>query len=54
MMEDKRKKQVLAMAYVPTQDWNNLYDPCKALKRGTLFAPLDKPFLAYPMAKNYR
>lgn len=34
----------LAMAYAPIQEWRMLYEPCKALSRGTLFAELDKPF----------
>jgi len=35
---------VVAMAYVPMQNWNNVYDPCEALSRGTQFSDLDKPF----------
>lgn len=34
----------LAMMYVPFQRFENLYDPEKALERGTLFAELDLPF----------
>ena len=35
----------LAMAYVPFQQWGEIY-PCeKALMRGTVFPCLDKPFL---------
>ena len=34
----------LAMCYVPWQKWGELYDPCKALKCGTLFPVLNKPF----------
>lgn len=34
----------LAMMYVPFQRFENLYDPEKALERGTLFAELDMPF----------
>lgn len=37
---------VLAMAYVPMQEFSSLYDPQQALDNGTLFADLDKPFLA--------
>ena len=33
----------LAMAYVPYQCWRMLYEPDKALSRGTLFEELDKP-----------
>lgn len=35
----------LAMAYVPMQKWQKLYDPDVALERGTLFLELDKPFI---------
>ncbi len=34
----------LAMAYVPFQRFENLYDDEKALKNGTLFADLNLPF----------
>lgn len=34
----------LAMAYVPWQRWQNLFDPCKALQCGTIFEELFKPF----------
>lgn len=35
----------LAMGYVPFQKWENIYEPDKALQRGTIFMDLDKPFL---------
>lgn len=35
----------LAMAYVPMQKWQKIYDPDVALSRGTLFEQLDLPFL---------
>ena len=35
----------IAMAYVPMQKWQKLYDPDVALDRGTLFCELDLPFL---------
>lgn len=35
----------LAMAYVPMQQWRELYDPQLGLDRGTIFAELDKPFI---------
>ena len=35
----------LAMAYVPVQKWEKLYDPAAALERGTLFCRLDLPFV---------
>lgn len=31
-----------AMAYVPYQSWERLYDPAIALDRGTIFPCLDK------------
>lgn len=34
----------LAMSYCPTQKFENLYDTENALKAGTLFKDLDKPF----------
>lgn len=35
----------LAIAYVPWQHWNQTYQLDKALKVGTIFPELDKPFL---------
>lgn len=35
---------VLAMAYVPVQQWQELYEPEDALRHGTLFRQLDLPF----------
>nr|WP_243108416.1 spore coat associated protein CotJA [Maliibacterium massiliense] len=37
----------LAMSYVPDQEFRGLYDSAQGLCRGTIFAELDKPFLAY-------
>lgn len=34
----------IAMAYVPWQVWQDIYDADKALCRGTIFQELDKPF----------
>ncbi len=34
----------LAMAYVPMQRFEKIYDDDKALERGTIFAALDLPF----------
>ena len=35
----------VGMAYVPWQNWNQIYELDKALSRGTLFPELDKPFI---------
>lgn len=35
---------VLAMAYVPMQEYGVLYDEADALCAGTLYPDLDKPF----------
>ena len=37
----------LAYAYVPIQRWRMLYEPERALMRGTLFEELDKPMEVY-------
>lgn len=34
----------LAMGYIPYQKWNETYPLCKALKIGTIFPDLNKPF----------
>ncbi len=36
---------VVAMAYVPWQEWDDIYSEEVALCNGTLFPALDKPFL---------
>ena len=35
----------IAMAYVPWQKWQDIYELCKGLESGTIFKELDKPFL---------
>lgn len=45
MEDDPLSNMAIAMAYVPWQVWGNLYDMDKALKVGTIFEDLDKPFL---------
>lgn len=35
----------VAMAYIPFQQFGQLYPPEKGLERGTIFPDLDKPFL---------
>lgn len=36
---------VLAMSYVPVQQWNTLYEIEEGFDRGTIFPELDKPFM---------
>ena len=45
MSRDVWNDKALAMAYVPWQTWRDIYDTEKALKHGTIFCELDKPFL---------
>jgi hypothetical protein len=35
----------IAMAYVPWQQWRQIYSMDAALGRGTIFQELDKPFI---------
>ena len=45
---------MIAMVFSPKQEWRLLYDPMKALSRGTLFEELDKPFHPHCHEKNGR
>lgn len=45
---------VLAALYVPLQCFNHLYDMDTALRRGTLFSELDKPFFGSGKEVNCR
>lgn len=36
---------VVAMAYIPFQQFNTVYEPEQGFNRGTIFPELDKPFL---------
>ena len=38
------ENQPIAVAYVPCQQFRNLYDLPRARQVGTIFAELDKPF----------
>ena len=40
-----------AMAYVPFQQFGQIYPPESGLERGTIFPELDKPFLGGGTAK---
>ena len=41
---DNERMDTIAMAYVPWQHMRELYEPAQALRAGTLFPELDKPF----------
>ena len=42
---------VVGMAYVPMQNWRDVYAPEEALARGTQFSDLDKPFFGEDIRK---
>lgn len=42
--DDRMRGFPLAMAYVPFQEWEDIYDDETALARGTLFRALDLPW----------
>ncbi len=44
----------LAMAYVPDQEWHELYEEEEALERGTIFRELDLPFYPTPCYSGCR
>ena len=45
-------KVSLAMAYVPYQYFENLYDEMTGLERGTIFKSLDLPFVGGKQTKG--
>ena len=42
-------KMAPGMAFVPWQEWKDVYDMEKGLERGTIFEELDKPYLGRPI-----
>ena len=42
----------IAMGYVPWQNLRDVYEPAQALRAGTLFPELEKPFMARDMARK--
>lgn len=42
--KDEFSGMPIAMAYVPWQEWCEIYDICEGFSRGTIFRELDKPF----------
>ena len=49
---DHSSHSVLAMASVPWQKWQYIYDAEKGFHRGTIFEELDKPFEGRGMCKR--
>ena len=41
---DELNGMPLAMAYVPWQEWRNIYEAEKGFHKGTIFEELNKPF----------
>ncbi|MEZ3434723.1 MAG: spore coat associated protein CotJA [Lachnospiraceae bacterium] len=51
---DELSGMPLAMAYVPWQEWQNIYEAEKGFCRGTIFEELDKPFCGIGGCQNVR
>lgn len=47
-------EQNLAIAYVPIQQWGEIYDDIEALQVGTIFKDLNMPFFAAPTTENMK
>lgn len=50
--KDRHDHWVVAMAYVPNQEWGDIYDEGTALMQGTLFPELYKPFTGRKQVRN--
>lgn len=46
------KDTPLAMAYIPFQHWDEVYEAEVGFSRGTIFPALDKPFIGEEAVKN--
>lgn len=46
-IQTSQNARPIGMVYAQVQVWGDMYDPCEALKRGTMFRELDLPFLMY-------
>ena len=44
---DRQPEYVVAMAYVPWQEWEDVYELCEGFEIGTIFPSLNKPFVGY-------
>lgn len=49
----RNRGQTVGMAYVPVQQWKDVYEICHGFQRGTVFAELYKPFKAGKAGKCY-
>ena len=45
VIEKSNANQLIAMCFVPMQEWEQLYDEDTAYSAGTVFPSLNKPFL---------
>lgn len=51
---ESSQPEVVAMAYVPMQQWGQIYEPEQAWNNGTLFPELNKPFCGKQHGKAIR
>lgn len=52
--QDNCNNWPIGMAYVPWQKMNQVYEPAQALRSGTLFPELEKPFYGCMRRGNRR
>lgn len=52
MVKDRLEGMPLAMAYVPWQRWQNIYDAEKGFCNGTIFQELNLPFCGVGGCQN--
>lgn len=51
---DELSSMPIAMAYVPWQEWRNIYEAEKGFHKGTIFEELNKPFCGIGGCQNVR
>ena len=51
---DELSNMPIAMAYVPWQEWRNIYEAEKGFHYGTIFEELNKPFRGIGGCQNVR
>lgn len=52
--QDDCRHWAVGMAYVPWQNMDQIYEPAQALRAGTLFPELEKPFHGGSMRRGAR